>query len=236
MKKNSEIKSKSKAEPHGVSKYIRIPAGEVHLLADLQIPELADSMVIFAYEFGGSRNHPRTRHVARVMRENGLATLLCDLLTDDEEAENEATGIYRNNAELLAERLVAVTQWAANEPDLKKLKMGFFGACTGGGAALIAAAKLSKRVKAVVSRGGRVDLAARWLSKVKCPVLLIVGDQDMTDMKVSRDAFDDLTCEKKLQLIPGASHLFGEPGALEKVAEHSAKWLRSRLEESDNQP
>lgn len=229
MERNIVMNIKSKVEPYGVNKYIRIPAGDVHLLGDLQIPELAKSMVIFAYEFGGSRNHPRTHHVARIMRENGLATLLCDLLTDDEEVEDKATGIYRNNADLLAERLVAVTQWAASEPDLEKLKVGYFGASTGGAAVLIAAAKLSKRVKAVVSRGGRVDLAVQWLSEVKCPVLLIVGDQDEPDMKLSRDAFEHLTCEKELQVIPGASHQFGEPGALKDMAEHSAKWLRSRL-------
>ena len=223
------MKTTSKQERHGISKYVRIPAGDVPLLADLQVPELANSVVIFAYEFGGSRNHPRTRHVARVMRENGLATLLCDLLTDEEEAEDEATGIYRINAELLAERLVAVTQWAAKDPDMKRLKMAYFGACTGGGAVLIAAAKLPRKVKAVVSRGGRVDLAAKSWSGVKCPTLLIVGEQDADDVKLSREAFGHLTCEKELQVIPGASHLFGEPGTLEAMAQHSAKWLRSRL-------
>jgi dienelactone hydrolase len=129
----------------------------------------------------------------------------------------------------LAERLVAVTQWAAKDPDLKKLKMAYFGACTGGGAVLIAEAKLPKIVKAVVSRGGRVDLAAKWWSSVKCPTLLIVGDQDADDLKLSREAFDHLTCEKELQVIPGASHMFAEPGTLEVMAEQSAKWLRSRL-------
>jgi dienelactone hydrolase len=225
------MKTTSKQERHGISKYVRISAGDVPLLADLQIPELANSVVIFAYEFGGSRNHPRTRHVARVMRENGLATLLCDLLTDEEEAEDEVTGAYRKNAELLAERLVAVTEWAAKDPDMKKLKMGYFGACTGGGAVLIAAAKLPKKVKAVVSRGGRVDLAAKSWSGVKCPTLLIVGEQDADGVKLSREAFEQLTCEKEFQVIPGASHLFGEPGTLETMAKQSAKWLRSRLGE-----
>lgn len=201
----------------------------MHLLADLQIPELANSMVIFAYEYGGSRNHPRARHVARVMREYGLATLLCDLLTDEEEAEDEATGIYRHDVDFLAKRVIAVTKWVAKEPELKRMKLAYFGACSGGGAALIAVAMLPKKVKAVVSRGGRVDLAAKWLPKVKCPVLLIVGDQDETDVKLSLEAIEQLNCEKELQVLPGASHLFGEPGTLEAMAHQSAKWLRNRL-------
>ena len=227
------MKTTTKQERHGINKYIRIPAGDVPLLADLQVPELANSVVIFAYEFGGSRNHPRTRHVARIMREYGFATLLCDLLTDEEEAEDEVTGIYRKNAELLAERLVAVTRWAAKDPDMKKLKMAYFGACTGGGAVLIAAAKLPKRVKAVVSRGGRVDLAAKCWSGVKCPTLLIVGEQDAEDVKLGRAAFEHLNCEKELKVLPGASHLFSEPGTLEAMAQYSAKWLRGRLGEPD---
>lgn len=225
------MKTTSKQPRRDINKYIRIPAGDVHLLADLQIPELANSLVIFAYEFGGSRNHPRTRHVARIMRESGLATLLCDLLTDEEESEDEGTRIHRNNASLLASRLVAVTRWAASEPELKRLRMGYFGACTGGGAVLIAAAKLPKRVKAVVSRGGRVDLAAKYLSRVTCPTLLIVGGQDAEGLKLSRDAFGRLSCDKEMQVIRGASHLFAEPGTLEEMARQSAKWLRARLGE-----
>ena len=217
----------------GINKYITIPVDDTVLLADLQVPEFANSLVIFAYEFGGSRNHPRTRHVARIMRENGLGTLLCDLLTDEEEFEDEATGIYRNNADLLARRLVAVTRWAARDDDTRKLEFAYFGACTGGGAVLIAAAKLPKRAKAVVSRGGRVDLAAKWLPKVRCPVLLIAGDQDETDVRLSREAFTQLSCEKELQVLPGASHLFGEPGTLEEMARRSAKWLCGHLKKPD---
>lgn len=225
------MNTKTNQQPHGINKYIRIPAGDVALLADLQIPELATSVVIFAYDFGGSRNHPRVRHVARIMREYGLGTLLCDLLTDEEEFEDEATGVYRKNAELLAERLVAVTRWAAKNPDLRKLKVAYFGAGTGGGAALIAAAKLPNRVKAVVSRGGRVDLAANCWSRVKCPTLLIVGGEDAEDLKLNRGAFGHLTCDKELQVLPGASHLFGEPGTLEAMAQRSGQWLRGELGE-----
>ena len=160
------MKTKCQEEPHEVSRYIRIPAGDVHLMADLQVPQLATSVVIFAYEFGGSRNHPRPRHVARVMREYGLATLLCDLLTDEEEIKEGGGGINRHNVALLAERVIAVTKWVAKEPELKKMKLAYFGASSGGGAALIAAATLPKKVKAVVSRGGRGDLAAKCWTKV----------------------------------------------------------------------
>ena len=186
-------------------------------------------MVIFAYEFGGSRNHPRARQVARVMRENGIGTLLCDLLTDEEEFEDEATGIYRTNADLLAARLVAVTRWVSGQAELKHLRLAYFGACTGGGAALIAAGKLRKKVRAVVSREGRTDLAARWLPRVACPTLLIAGERDEANVALSRSALERLTCEKELQLVPGASHLFGEPGALEAMARRSARWLQERL-------
>jgi dienelactone hydrolase len=206
------------------------------LLADLQVPELANSLVIFAYEFGGSRNHPRTRHVARIMRENGFGTLLCDLLTDEEEFEDEATGIYRNNADLLAKRLLGVTKWVAANADTKRLEIAYFGACTGGGAVLIAAAKRPKNVKAVVSRGGRVDLAAKWLSKVRCPALLVIGAQDEEGIKQGEEAWSLLTCEKELFLVPGASHLFGEPGTLETMALQSARWLQGHLAKPDSYP
>lgn len=230
------MKHKVKNPARAINKYVTIPLDDALLLADLQVPEFANSLVIFAYEFGGSRNHPRTRHVARIMRENGLGTLLCDLLTDEEEFEDEATGIYRNNAELLAKRLVGVTKWAVKDADTKMLEISYFGACTGGGAVLIAAAKLPKKVKAVVSRGGRVDLAAKWLSKVRCPALLIIGDQDQEGIKQGEEAYASLTGEKELLLVPGASHLFGEPGTLESMAQQSARWLQAHLAKPDNYP
>lgn len=227
------MKHPVKNPPRGINKYITIPVDGTLLLADLQIPESANSLVIFAYELGGIRNHPRARHVARIMRESGLATLLCDLLTDEEEFEDEATAIYRNDVGLLARRLIAVTKWAAGNIDTRRLQKAYFGACTGGAAVLIAAATLPKLVNAAVSRGGRVDLAAKYLSRVECPTLLIVGEQDAADVKLSKEAFDHLTCEKELQIIPGASHLFGEPGTLEAMAQRSAKWLSCHLEKPD---
>jgi putative phosphoribosyl transferase len=209
-----------------ISKYVRVPADDVFLLADLHIPEFAVGLVILAYSFGGSRNHPRTREVSGIIREVGLGTLLCDLLTEEEVAEDEVTQRYRNDAEFLARRLIAVTKWATKNPEVKKLPVSYFGACTGGAAAMIAAAKLGKKVKALVSRGGRLEQAMQAIPHVKCPTLLIVGDLDKPSLALSREAMDHLQCEKELVVIPGASHLFGEPGKLEEMARHSAVWLR----------
>jgi putative phosphoribosyl transferase len=211
-----------------ISKYVRIPAGDVQLLADLHVPELAAGLVILAYDFGGSRNHPRTREVASVMREAGFGTLLCDLLTESEATVDE----YRNDAEFLAKRLVAVTKWAASDSDTKRLPICYFGACTGGAAVLIAAAKLDKKVKAIVSRGGRPELAANYLQQVKCPTLLIVGERDKPAVTLNRESFDKLQCEKDLIIVPGASLLFGEPGKLGEMAKKSADWLRKQLARS----
>jgi putative phosphoribosyl transferase len=212
--------------------YLTIPVPDAVLLADLQVPEHAETLVIFAYQFGGSRNHPRTRHVARIMREHGFGSLLCDLLTDEEEYEDEATAVHRNNVGKLAKRLAAVTEWVGNQPGLKELGVALFGAGTGGGAALIVAADMPEKVKAVVSRGGRVDLATKFLSKVACPTLLIVGDLEHDELKHGLKALDKLKCEKDLQVVSGPSHMFGEPGTLETMARQSAGWLMSQLTES----
>jgi dienelactone hydrolase len=214
-----------------ISKYVSIPADEVTLLADLQVPEDAHGLILFVYGFGRCRNHPRTRLVARVMRESGLGTLLCDLLTEEEDAEDEVSGIYRRDASFLAKRLLAVTRWAVAYPDTKDIPIGYFGASTGGGAAMIAAVKMHAKVAAVVSRGGRLDLAVKALPHVKCPVLLIVGEYDTVGVELSRQALPRLTGEKELRLVPGASQLFGEPGKLEIMAELSAAWFRCHLGE-----
>lgn len=213
-----------------VNKYVRVPADNEFLLADLQVPYNSTSLVILAFDFGGSRNHPRARHIARVIRSYGLATLLCDLVTEDEEVEDEVTKRYSNNVSHLSKRLIAVTKWAMTHPDTKRLRMSYFGASTGGGAALIAAAKLGNRISAVVSRGGRLDLAASSLSHVACPALLIAGENDISGVKFAREAMERLRCEKELQIVPGASHLFGEPGKLESMAQLSATWLRRHLD------
>ncbi|MEO7099653.1 MAG: dienelactone hydrolase family protein [Luteolibacter sp.] len=217
-----------------INQYVRIAADDVFLMADLQVPEESTSLVILAYDSGRSRNHPRALHVARILRANGLATLLSDLLTEEEEAEDEVSEKYRHDVEFLAKRLIAVTKWATHNPDTKRLKKAYFGASTGGSAALIAAAKMRMNVKAVVSRGGCVDLSAKSLSRVACPTLLIVGENDIQGMESNSRAFEILTCEKELHIIPGASHLFGEPGKLEAAAQLSAKWLHQHLVDPDD--
>jgi dienelactone hydrolase len=209
-----------------ISKCVRVPAGDVFLLGDLQVPEMATSLVIFAFDYGRSANHPRPRHIARVMRDHGLATLLCDLLTEDEEAEDEVTEKYRHDAEFLSRRLIEVTHWVLSHPDTKNLRLTYFGASAGGAAALIATAKMHKKVCAVVTRGCRVDLAKKSLPHVLCPTLLIVGGDDPVDVELNREGLALLGGRKELQVIPGASHLFGEPGKLELMSRMSAEWLR----------
>lgn len=209
-----------------IDRCLRIPAGDVFLLADLQVPRDVTTLVIFAYEFGRSRNHPRARHVARILRENGLGTLLCDLLTEEEEREDEATSKYRHDARLLARRLLAATRWAATHDGTKHLRIAYFGVSTGAAAAMIAAAKSPKRVAAVVSRGGRLDLAAAAVRRVSCPSLLIVGENDLVGTDLSREAFELMTGDKEIRVVQGASHLFGEPGKLETMAQTAAEWLR----------
>ncbi len=219
-----------------INKYVRLPADDVFLMADLQVPEESTSLVIFAYDFGRSRNHPRALHVARIMRERGLSTLLCDLLTEDEEADDEVSQKYRYDADLLAKRLVAVTKWAATYPDTKHLRMAYFGASTGGGAALIAAAKMHNKVTAVVSRGGRLDLAVKSIPRVTCPTLLVVGENDPEGFGLCQEALAHLAGKTEVKIIPGASHLFGEPGKLEAMAQLSAEWLHQNLTELSEDP
>lgn len=227
------MKTTDKRPYRSTSKCLRIPAGRVFLLADLHVPREASALVILAYEFGRSVNHPRTRHVARILRDHGLGTLLCNLLTEEEEIEDEASATYRHDAELLAKRLLAASKWAASEDDTKGLRLAYFGICTAGAAAMIAAAKAPKRVAALVSRGGCLDLAANSVPRVTCPTLLIVGKNDLTGRSLSLEALERMTCEKKMILVPGASRLFGEPGKLETMADLAAKWLRHHLDEPE---
>lgn len=228
---NHPWSSKFSTRDHEISKYVRIPSDHFHLMADLQVPECATGLVILAYEFGRSRNHPRACEVAAVMREHGMGTLLADLLTEDEEAEDEISGAYRDNAGLLAERVISVTKWAAGNPETKKMKLGYFGAATGGAAVLIAAAKMGKKISAVVSRGGKAKSLGHHLTAIHSPTLLIVGENDLDGMKVSREAFSVLRCEKEIVVVPGASEFFGEPGKLMEMAQRSAEWLRSHCGE-----
>jgi dienelactone hydrolase len=195
------------------------------LEGDLLVPQGATGVVLFAHGSGSSRFSSRNRHVAQELRHGGVGTLLIDLLTPQEEAVDTRTGHLRFDIDLLADRLVDAIEWLAREPSTSKLRVGLFGASTGGGAALVAAARAPERVAAVVSRGGRPDLAGAALPKVKAPTLLIVGGDDVPVIAMNREAYDQLRCERRMEIVPGASHLFEEPGRLERVAELAREWF-----------
>lgn len=208
---------------------VRIPVGSVHLDGECLVPAEASGLVMFAHGSGSSRHSPRNQFVARALREAGLGTLLFDLLTRDEELADTPSGQWRFDIRLLAERLVTVTRWIAAEPATGSMGLGYFGASTGGAAALVAAAELGLRVGAVVSRGGRPDLAGAALARVESPTLLIVGGHDEVVLRLNQDALRSLHCRKQLSVVPGATHLFEEPGALEAVARLAADWFREFL-------
>jgi putative phosphoribosyl transferase len=206
---------------------VRIPSGSVNLEGELHLPAGARSVVLFAHGSGSSRHSPRNQYVAQVIRQAGIGTLLFDLLTRNEEAADRHTGRLRFDIGLLARRLVDATDWLTRaEPGLR---VGYFGASTGGGAALVAAAELGGAIGAVVSRGGRPDLAGDALPRVQSPTLLIVGGQDMPVIRMNEDAYARLHCVKELKIVPGATHLFEEPGALEEVARLAAAWFQKYL-------
>ena len=204
---------------------VRLPG--MVLKGDLTLPENAQGIVLFAHGSGSSRHSPRNQFVARVIQDAGVGTLLFDLLTKEEEAIDLQTGRLRFDIGLLAERLVGATQWVIEQ--FSHLRVGYFGSSTGGGAALVAAAQLGEEIGAVVSRGGRPDLAGNALLHVKSPTLLIVGGLDYPVIEMNRRAFALLRCEKELKIIPGATHLFEEPGRLEQVAELAADWFQRHL-------
>jgi len=208
---------------------VRIPAAGVTLEGNLARPDDARGVVLFAHGSGSSRLSPRNRHVARVLNAAPLATLLVDLLTPEEEAIDARTAHLRFDISLLAQRLVAATDWLADHPDTRGLRVGYFGASTGAAAALVAAAVRAAAVGAVVSRGGRPDLAGRALALVRAPTLLIVGGRDAQVLELNREAFAQLTCEKRLEIVPGATHLFEEPGALDRVAFLARDWFERYL-------
>lgn len=208
---------------------VRIRAGDVALEGNLAIPPNARGVVMFAHGSGSSRHSPRNRAVAGALRQGGLATLLVDLLTPEEERVDEETAHLRFDIGLLAERLVDATDWLGSAEDTRGLTVGYFGASTGAGAALVAAARRPNVVRAVVSRGGRPDLAGAALSRVRAPTLLIVGSNDPAVLELNREAFERLRCEKKLEIVPGATHLFEEPGALEQVARLARDWFLEHL-------
>jgi putative phosphoribosyl transferase len=214
----------------GEGQVVQVPAGAVSLEGNLSVPEGARGIVLFAHGSGSSRHSPRNRFVAEQLRAGGLATLLIDLLTQDEEAIDLQTAELRFNVELLAERLVGATDWLAQQPTTRSLRAGYFGASTGAGAALIAAAERPDAVGAVVSRGGRPDLAGRVLERVRTPTLLIVGGNDFPVISFNRDALFRLGGERSLEVVPGATHLFEEPGALEHVALLARDWFLRHLD------
>lgn len=208
-----------------VERQVEIPSGRRRLSGILRAPPKAKGIVAFAHGSGSGRFSPRNQFVARALEEAGLATLLLDLL-EEEEAEDRQKVF---DIELLAERLQSAADWLSQEPTVRKLRLGYFGASTGAGAALVAAARYPGAVGAVVSRGGRPDLAGTFLSAVQAPTLLIVGGNDNVVIELNEEALAQLKCLKQLVIVPGATHLFEEPGTLEEVAQLAKDWFVRHL-------
>ena len=211
-------------QTNGLETQVMIPAGEVSLEGDLVVPDGAHGIVLFAHGSGSSRHSPRNRFVAHALREGNMGTLLFDLLSPDEEVIDLRTTHLRFDIALLAERLMQAIDWAGHE--MPELPVGLFGASTGAGAALLAAAQKPERVAALVSRGGRPDLAGAALAKVQAPTLLIVGARDTQVIELNGLAFEQLQCPKKLEIIPKATHLLEEPGALDEVSRLAREWFQ----------
>ncbi len=199
------------------------------LQATLAVPARASGIVVFAHGSGSSRFSPRNRYVASVLQDAGIATCLVDLLTGAEEEVDLRTGELRFDVELLAQRLLAAGDMLAAEPATRELPLGYFGASTGAAAALVAAARRPEGVRAIVSRGGRPDLAGPALAEVRAPTLLVVGGRDLVVLELNRQAMAAMRCPVELEVVPGATHLFQEPGALERVAELARDWFLSHL-------
>ena len=212
-----------------VEQSLHIPAGDVTLDADLVVPEPAGGVVVFAHGSGSSRHSPRNRYVAGELQRSGLATVLADLLTPAEEQLDARTGRLRFDIGLLALRVTALTDWLAGHRPTARLPAGLFGASTGAAAALVAAAERPGPVTAVVSRGGRPDLAGGYLRSVSQPTLLIVGELDTVVIELNRTAMQQLGGVARLEIVPGASHLFEEPGTLEQVARLARDWFTRHL-------
>jgi putative phosphoribosyl transferase len=211
---------------------VHIELGSVALDGDLHVPVQAAGLVIFAHGSGSSRFSRRNRAVAKVLEHAGFGTLLLDLLTRQEEAEDERTAEYRFNIPLLGARVVGAADWAQAQADLRRFPLALSGASTGAAAALIASADRPAAIRAVISRGGRPDLAEDTLSRVEAPTLLIVGGDDTPVIDMNRDAMRRMRAPVQLEIVPGATHLFEEPGTLEQVARLAADWCRRHLKES----
>jgi putative phosphoribosyl transferase len=208
---------------------VKIHSDNTTVNGNLEVPAGARAIVLFAHGSGSSRFSPRNTYVADIMNKRGIATLLIDLLTADEEAVDEYTGQFRFDVNLLARRLIDSTKWLKTNPTTQKLTVGYFGASTGAAAALIAAAQLPREIKAVVSRGGRPDLAGDSLGEVKAPTLLIVGGDDVEVLELNRQALKLISAEKRLEIVPEATHLFEEPGKLQQAAELAIAWFLNHL-------
>ncbi|GGX73624.1 dienelactone hydrolase family protein [Saccharospirillum salsuginis] len=210
---------------------VTIPIGPNSLNADITMPpRVLRGIVLFAHGSGSSRLSPRNRTVARGLVGRGMATVLLDLLTEQEDQVDQITREYRFDIPLLARRLVAATDWVLEQPRFRTAPIGYFGASTGAAAALIAAAEKAERVSAVVSRGGRPDLAGEALPRVQAPTRLIVGGNDTAVIEMNRDAAGEMRCPVQVDIVPGASHLFEEPGVLERVMELAGEWFEQHLD------
>ena len=220
-------------DPDREERLVRVAAARVLLEGNLTLPEGARGIVLFAHGSGSSRFSPRNCYVAQQLNREKLATLLVDLLSPEEEAVDLRTARLRFNIGLLAERLVGVTGWLVRQPDTRPLRIGYFGASTGAAAALVAAAERPQIVRAIVSRGGRPDLAGPALARVEAPTLLIVGGDDTPVIELNRAALAQLRCEKRLVIVPGATHLFEEPGALDEVARLAREWFQQYLAQGE---
>ena len=208
---------------------VHVRIDSIALDGNLLVPSGATGIVLFAHGSGSSRFSSRNRYVASTLREGNLGTLLIDLLTPQEEARDNVTAELRFDIGMLADRLVGTGDWLRAQPELREKKIGLFGASTGGGAALVAAAARPKLIQAVVSRGGRPDLAGAALPRVEAPTLLIVGGDDVPVIAMNRQAYDQMRCERRLEIVPGATHLFEEPGTLETVADLARDWFTRYL-------
>ena len=209
---------------------VRVPIGDQSLNGDLGLPPQSHGIVLFAHGSGSSRHSPRNQYVARALERRSLATLLIDLLTPQEEVIDDRTAQYRFDIPMLAGRLVTIVDWLRHRQETASLPVGLFGASTGGGAALMAAADRPDEIAAVVSRGGRPDLAGPSLAKVMAPTLLIVGGLDTPVIQMNRDAMKRMRGEVTLEIVPGATHLFEEPGTLDRVAELAGTWFARHLQ------
>jgi dienelactone hydrolase len=207
-----------------------IPSGPLKLQGELIVPSGAKGIVLFAHGSGSSRHSPRNQQVARILRQAGLATLLFDLLTAEEEAQDMKSRHLRFDIERLAARLLDATKWIMDKPETKSLRIGYFGSSTGAAAALLTAAQLGEKIGAIVSRGGRPDLAAQALPEVKASTLFIVGQKDEVVLGLNQQALAKLHCVKEIHIIPGATHLFEEPGTLEEAAREAGNWFDRYLQ------